>query len=364
MDLYAYAQINELEEIMKANNIEVPRLRGLRLMSKETPEYNYVPSNLEFDVLKDWIASDFGRDKAFRVYSSWTSELAERLSHVSKIDDDGDEVRKINWNMLSRKDKKYLKLEIKHRLKAFHKQFGTFNKYCGNNDVLYIHARIGGNNWNYYDGPKLMEQPWFMEKVDDAFDSTYCDIYAKIKPVGETIDYDADGNRIINYSYEKDNKKIRVVTCSELDDDGNLTGLYHQEISLYVDDKLHTKINQGNDYKTCDEVFNFFERCMTVHDTKETVLINQEIIFNDESYSNEITYQYQNAEGTCAVCQELYPDKSEKPDEITYSFNSKEVKSLPEYIMNDIENSKKILKESDELINEFENAGYFEKIIK
>ena len=362
MDLYAYAQIGELEEIMKANNIEVPRLRGLRLMSKETPEYNYVPSDLEFDVLKDWIASDFGRDKVFRVYSSRTSDLAERLSHVSKIDDDSDEVRKINWNMLSRKDKKYLKLEIKHRLKAFHKQFGTFNKYCGNNDVLYIHARIGGNNWNYYDGPKLMEQPWFMEKVDDAFDSTYCDIYAKIKPVGETIDYDADGNRVINYSYEKDNKKIKVVTCSDLDDDGNLTGLYHQEIGLYIDDKLHTKIEQGNDYKTCDEIFHFFNRHITDHDSEEHIQIEQEITFNDKGYSNEITYRYQDKEGTLAVCQELYTDNSGKLDETTYSIDNKEVESLPERIMNKIEDSKKLLKKSDDLIDEFEIAGYFDKI--
>ena len=70
MDLYAYAQIDELEEIMKANDIEVPRLRGVRLMSQEKPEYNYVPDNLEFNVLEDWIASDFGRDKVFQVYSS------------------------------------------------------------------------------------------------------------------------------------------------------------------------------------------------------------------------------------------------------------------------------------------------------
>ena len=28
---------------------------------------------------------------------------------------------------------------------------------------------------------KLTEQPWYLERVDDSFDSTYCDIYAKIK---------------------------------------------------------------------------------------------------------------------------------------------------------------------------------------
>lgn len=362
MDLYAYAQIGELEEIMKANNIVVPRLRGLRLMSQETPEYNYIPNDLEFNVLKDWIASDFGRDREYRVYSSWTRELAERLSHVSGTDEDGNEIRRINWNMLLRKDKKYLKLEIKHRLKAYHKQFGTFNKYCGNNDVLYIHARIGGSNWNYYDGPKLTEQPWFMEKVNDAFDSTYCDIYAKIKPIVETINYDADGNRVINYLYEMDNKKIRATTCSELDDDGSLTGLYHQEISLYINDKLHTKIEQGNDYKTCGEIFHFFNRHITNHDSEEYIQIEQEITFNDESYSNEITYRYQDWEGTLATCQELYTDNSGKPDEITYSFNNKEVEDLPEWIINKIENSKRLLKESDDLIDEFEAAGYFDKV--
>ena len=183
MDLYAYTQIDELEEIMKANDIEVPRLRGIRLMSKETPEYNYIPDNLEYNVLKDWIASDFGRDKVFQVYSSWTRELTERLSYISKIDDYGDEVRKINWKLLKRKDKKYLKLQIKHRIKEYSKQFETFNKYCGRDDVLYIHARIGGYNWSYYDGPELSKQPWFIEKVDDASDSTYCDIYAKIEPL-------------------------------------------------------------------------------------------------------------------------------------------------------------------------------------
>lgn len=361
MDLYAYAQIDELEEIMKANNIVVPRLRGLRLMSQETPEYNYVPSDLEFNVLEDWIASDFGRDREYRVYSSWTRELAERLSHVSGTDEKGNEIRKINWNMLLRKDKKYLKLEIKHRLKAFHKQFGIFNKYCGNNDVLYIHARIGGSNWNYYDGPKLAEQPWFMEKVDDAFDSTYCDIYAKIKPIGETIDYDADGNRVITYVHEKDNKKIRVTTYSELDGDGYLTGLYHQEASLYVDGKLHTKIKQGNDYKACDEIFHFFNRHI---DSEEHVQIEQEVTFNDKDYSDEITYHYQGAKGMLAVCQELYTDNSGKPDEITYSIDNKEVKFLPEQIMNKIERSKRLLKESDNLIGEFEATGCFDMVTK
>ena len=37
MDLYAYAQIPIYEEIAKENGIEIPRLRGYRLMSEEEP---------------------------------------------------------------------------------------------------------------------------------------------------------------------------------------------------------------------------------------------------------------------------------------------------------------------------------------
>ena len=53
--------------------------------------------------------------------------------------------------------------------------------------MLCIHARIGGGNWSYYDGPELSKQPWFIEKVDDAFDSTYCDIYAKIVYLNDSL---------------------------------------------------------------------------------------------------------------------------------------------------------------------------------
>ena len=37
MDLGAYAQIPNLENILQDNNIDIPRLRGLRLMKNEEP---------------------------------------------------------------------------------------------------------------------------------------------------------------------------------------------------------------------------------------------------------------------------------------------------------------------------------------
>ena len=64
-------------------------------------------------------------------------------------------------------------------------QMERFNYYCGQKNVYMIHARIGGvgeySNWEYYGGEeKIATQPWFLEKVDDDFDSTYCDIYVKL----------------------------------------------------------------------------------------------------------------------------------------------------------------------------------------
>ena len=59
-------------------------------------------------------------------------------------------------------------------------QYTVFNRYAGKQGVLYIHARIGGYNWCPYGGKDLAKQDWFIEKVDDAIDSTYCDIYARV----------------------------------------------------------------------------------------------------------------------------------------------------------------------------------------
>lgn len=57
-----------------------------------------------------------------------------------------------------------------------------WNKYAGQGDVLYIHSRMGGNNWKSFEGKvELTHQPWFLDRVDDAFDSTYCDFYVRIK---------------------------------------------------------------------------------------------------------------------------------------------------------------------------------------
>jgi hypothetical protein len=120
-------------------------------------------------------------------YSLRTDNLKKKYliqkTVVDKYDDGNECTYKqtigIRWELIHGKNRKNIKFAIKKRQKAIKEQFTMFNKYVGRDDVLYIHARIGGPNWKYY-AMDVQNQPWFLEKVDDSFDYTYCDIYAKI----------------------------------------------------------------------------------------------------------------------------------------------------------------------------------------
>lgn len=191
MDLGAYIQIEDLEKIMEANGIEVPRLRGLRLMSQQefcTEEdiRKAIQSN------NSWIYEKmccsvprFHPDSNCSEFSPATARLEEKyLIREERPLGDGRTYMKtvgFRWDRIHGKNKKRLKLALKHAEKRVREEMTVFNKYVGKEDVLYIHARIGGRNWAFYGGPELAKQPWFIEKVDDYFDSTYCDIYARIK---------------------------------------------------------------------------------------------------------------------------------------------------------------------------------------
>ena len=90
------------------------------------------------------------------------------------------EYKDVRWDRIHGWKRKILKTYIHNEYRRQYKQWEVWNKYVGRDDILYIHARIGGGNWPYY-YDKVVDQPWFIEKVDDSFDSTYCDIYAKIE---------------------------------------------------------------------------------------------------------------------------------------------------------------------------------------
>lgn len=190
MDLEAYCNIEDLNEIAKKNNIYVPRLRGYRLMKNEEP-YNHddFTTSIKRHVFSDALTScpPFKPDSYCFEYSELTNKRLKKYG-IFKSDEDSPfgkysqfNLVDIKWNLIHGKARKRIKFALKKRRKACWKQYEAWNRYCGRDDVLYIHARIGGNNWFWYEGYKLEKEPWFLEKVDDYYDSTYCDIYARIK---------------------------------------------------------------------------------------------------------------------------------------------------------------------------------------
>ena len=179
MDLGAYVQINELEDIAKANDISIPRLRGYRLMKDEEP----------ID-MKEWIdvkdialtcVKNLCRAEKFwnpydccHILNSYTDYVCGIFIKNYKKPN-----AEVNWSVIHGWKRKVLKKMIHDKKKTYIKQAEVFNKYVGREGVLYIHARIGGNNWKRY-CQDVQNEEWFLEKVDDAFDNTYCDIYAKL----------------------------------------------------------------------------------------------------------------------------------------------------------------------------------------
>lgn len=56
-------------------------------------------------------------------------------------------------------------------------QSEMYGRHCGE-DVVYIHTRCGGSNYDYFEAGKWEESNLtFIESCDDAFDCTYRDHY-------------------------------------------------------------------------------------------------------------------------------------------------------------------------------------------
>lgn len=196
MDLGAYAKIDAITSIAEENGIEIPRLRGYRLMSEEQiiseEQIEEAIKEQEATVYEDAITSipRFSPNSCWHEYSDKTDWLKKKYllyKTIEEVDDKGEmysfrKVIGIKWSLIHGRNRKAIKYALKKARIAVWKNLQTFNKYVGREDVLYIHARIGGENWSHYGGYNLEKEPWFLEKVDDFFDDTYCDIYAKIKP--------------------------------------------------------------------------------------------------------------------------------------------------------------------------------------
>lgn len=181
MDLGAYARIKDLNHLMAENGIYVPRLRGLRLMAEEEPmtdaEIEHEANVMGAHACQRLIYSEFRINSHWHRFSKNTEKLCKRYI----VYDKNGLPKAVRWNVLRGKKRKLFKYCLKETKKKVYRNYKTFSKYAGRDDVLYIHARIGGLNWDNFDGAEIEKQPWFLEKVDDVYDCTYCDIYARIE---------------------------------------------------------------------------------------------------------------------------------------------------------------------------------------
>lgn len=182
MDLAAYSRIDDLSPIMYANHISVPRIRGLRLMKGEEPTSK---KDLE-EAIKDYglrICVEMCQNNFKHLIPHSGIILRKTFKRECKyLYKKGYITTGVKWHVVHGRKRKMFKYAFKRARKLILKSAEPFNRYCGRDDVLYIHARIGGGNWHYYGGEEIEKQPWFIEKVDDFVDETYCDIYARINP--------------------------------------------------------------------------------------------------------------------------------------------------------------------------------------
>lgn len=178
MDLGAYVQIESLEEVAKANGIEVARLRGYRLMKDVGPVTEEELEKIGHKRLKWNLLEYFS--KVYNIYGRPISGM----SHMF----DAEEIPYLynnglpNWKKIHGRARKEVKFIIKQSKKEAVEQYRIWNKYTGREDVLYIHAKLGSTSWSDIKHYQYANKPWYIESIDDSFDKVYCDIYAKIDP--------------------------------------------------------------------------------------------------------------------------------------------------------------------------------------
>lgn len=153
MDLYAYGNIDKLGKIAQDNGIHVDRLRGYRLMKDEEPW-----SEEQMKLWLNNLVGDYWWMRSDQCDPDW-------FDHKAKDYRNGFRPPVIPKGMFT---------EIALLKGRFANQSRCWNRYAGKEGVLYIHSRVG------CDWKKYRDEPWFLDACLDAFDPTYCDIYAKV----------------------------------------------------------------------------------------------------------------------------------------------------------------------------------------
>ena len=187
MDLGAYANIPDLEYIMKEKNIDIPRLRGLRLMKNEEPvtrkEMDEIAISHGLYSCDNLCRCGFRPNAGWITMSEYTNMIAEK--YLEYEERNGHKMHTcptgVKWDNIHGKKRKAFKYVLKQDKKRVYDQYKMWNKYCGREDVLYIHCRLGAGNWGWYNCDEIIKnQPWFLDCIEDSFDRTYLDVYAKI----------------------------------------------------------------------------------------------------------------------------------------------------------------------------------------
>ena len=179
MDLGAYIQIEDLENIAKKNGIVIPRCRGYRLMKEEEPVDEQTIQEITLSIFISEVQDIITEEKQYGITMYRCMEDQEKLLYFV-LDDTG---CPIDVNMHNFHGKLRNKLKIRKHLieKTVRRQWDMWNRYVGKDNILYIHAKQGRTNWSNTTWQNFQKKEWFLEAIDDSFDSCYCDIYAKIK---------------------------------------------------------------------------------------------------------------------------------------------------------------------------------------
>jgi hypothetical protein len=172
-------EMQKLTELMNKNNIVTPRFRCCGLMSNaERISIDDDKENISISSVIDLCESEpFWTPNTGTHVWDWKTDSLKKYYLIGSKEQFS--YSGIRWDRIHGWKRKVLKTYIHNEITRRQKEIDTWNKYVGRRDVLYIRARIGGGNWPYY-YREVVDQPWFLEKVDDSFDSTYCSIYAKI----------------------------------------------------------------------------------------------------------------------------------------------------------------------------------------
>ncbi len=180
MDLGAYAQMEDLDKIVKANEIEVARCRGYRLMKDEKPisedELASIVERSMFDAAEEEIRTN---SYGWVVGSTETDRKCRKLL-IGKKESWYIKTTGINWSKIHGKLRKRIKFAMKKAKRDALVQWEMWNKYAGRDDVLYIHAKLGSWNWSSIKWDNYKCERWYLDGCDDVDDRAYCDIYAKI----------------------------------------------------------------------------------------------------------------------------------------------------------------------------------------